>query len=140
MVVPVVIGNRFNCWNVNVGNSQEEKGLILKKYLLWVQQRKILDNDYFKEEIIMVSKKVTVVNEQGMHMRPAGELAKVVKLHPDCDVILNANGKSVKAKAPMQIMSACMKKGCEVEIVCDGANEQTVLNEIVAMFENGFGE
>ncbi len=88
----------------------------------------------------MVSKKVTIINEQGMHMRPAGVLSKAVKAHPDCDVTLNANGKSVKAKAPMQIMSACMKKGCEVEIVCDGAEEEAVLNEIAAMFESGFGE
>lgn len=88
----------------------------------------------------MVSKKVTVVNEQGMHMRPAGELVKVVKAHPDCEVTLNANGKTVKAKAPMQIMSACIKCGNEVEIVCDGTDEQVVLDEIVAMFESGFGE
>lgn len=48
----------------------------------------------------MVSKTVKVVNEQGMHMRPAGELAKAVKAHPDCEVTLNANGKTVKAKSP----------------------------------------
>lgn len=88
----------------------------------------------------MVTKIVTVVNEQGLHMRPAGVLAKAVKAHPDCEVTLNANGKTVKAKAPMQIMSACMKKGCEVEIVCDGADEEAVLAEIAEMFENGFGE
>ncbi len=88
----------------------------------------------------MVSKKVTVVNEQGMHMRPAGELAKAVKAHPGCEVTLNANGKTVKAKAPMQIMSACIKCGREVEIVCSGENEQAVLDEIAAMFESGFGE
>lgn len=88
----------------------------------------------------MVSKKVIVINEQGLHMRPAGILAKAVKAHPDCEVTLNANGKSIKAKAPMQIMSACMKKGCEVEIVCDGADEQAVLDEIVGMFAGGFGE
>ena len=88
----------------------------------------------------MVSKVVTVVNEQGLHMRPAGVLAKAVKAHPDCEVTLTANGKTVKAKAPMQIMAACMKKGCEVEINCNGSDEQAVLDEIVAMFESGFGE
>lgn len=88
----------------------------------------------------MVSKKVTVINEQGIHMRPAGMIAKAVKEHPDCEVTLSANGKTVKAKAPMQIMSACMKKGCEAEIACSGADEQAVLDEIAAMFENGFGE
>ena len=88
----------------------------------------------------MVKKTVTVINEQGLHMRPAGVLAKAVKDHPDCEVILCANGKTIKAKAPMQIMAACMKKGCEVEIVCEGADEQAVLDEIVGMFESGFGE
>ena len=76
----------------------------------------------------MVKKTVTVINEQGLHMRPAGVLAKAVKDHPDCEVILYANGKTIKAKAPMQIMAACMKKGCEVEIVCEGADEQMKLS------------
>ena len=88
----------------------------------------------------MVSEKVTVVNEQGLHMRPAGILAKAVKQHAGCEVTLNANGKTVKAKAPMQIMAACMKRGCEVEIVCNGADEQAVVDEIAALFESGFDE
>lgn len=88
----------------------------------------------------MITQKVTVVNEQGLHMRPAGVIAKIVKAHPDCEVMLNANGKQVKAKAPMQIMSACIKKGCEVEIVCDGTDEKAVLDEIAALFADGFGE
>lgn len=88
----------------------------------------------------MVSRKATVINEQGLHMRLAGELAKAVKAHPYCEVTLSANGKTVKAKAPMQIMSACIKKGCEVEIICSGTDEQAVLDEIAEMFENGFGE
>ena len=65
----------------------------------------------------MVSKTVTVINEQGLHMRPAGILAKAVAAHKDCKVTLHANGKTIAAKAVMQIMAACMKKGCEVEIV-----------------------
>ena len=88
----------------------------------------------------MVTKKVTDVNEQGVHMRPAGVIAKVVKEHPECEVTLIANGKEVKAKAPMQIMAACMKRGCEVEIVCNGADEQAVVDEIAALFESGFDE
>lgn len=88
----------------------------------------------------MVSQVVTVINEQGMHMRPAGIIAKAVKAHAGCEVTLTANGKTVKAKAPMQIMSACIKKGNEVEIACNGEDEAAVLAEIVKMFEEGFGE
>jgi phosphocarrier protein len=88
----------------------------------------------------MVTKTVTVVNPEGLHMRPAGDLAKAVVAHKDCNVTLNANGKTVKAKSVMQLMAAGIKKGCEVEIVCDGEDEQAVLDEVVGMFENGFGE
>ena len=53
----------------------------------------------------MVSKKVEIVNAEGMHMRPAGLIAKAVKAHPDSEVILKAEGKDIKAKAVMQIMA-----------------------------------
>ena len=57
----------------------------------------------------MVSKVVTVVNAEGMHMRPAGLIAKAAKEHPDSEVILKANGKEIKAKAVMQIIAAGIK-------------------------------
>ena len=88
----------------------------------------------------MTTKTVNVINEQGMHMRPAGLLAKAAAAHKECSVTLNVNGKSVNAKAVMQIMSACIKCGNTVEIVCDGVDETAVLDEIAGMFESGFGE
>ena len=72
----------------------------------------------------MVSKVVTVVNAEGMHMRPAGIIAKLAKEHPDSEVIMKANGKDIKAKAVMQIMAAGIKKGTEVELVVTGGDEQ----------------
>ena len=88
----------------------------------------------------MVSKKVTIVNAEGMHMRPAGMIAKAVKAHSDSEVILKANDKDIKAKNVMQIMAAGLKKGTEVEIVVNGGDEQAVLDELASMFENGFDE
>ncbi len=88
----------------------------------------------------MVSKNVTIVNAEGMHMRPAGMIAKAVKAHPDSEVILKANGKDIKAKAVMQIMAAGLKKGTEVEITVNGGDEQAMLDELVKLFEDGFGE
>ena len=88
----------------------------------------------------MLSKKVTVVNEQGLHMRPAGALAKAAAEFKDSKITLLANGKTVNAKAVMQIMAAGMKKGTEVEITVDGGAEEQALGTIAGMFENGFGE
>ena len=88
----------------------------------------------------MVSKVVTVVNAEGMHMRPAGIIAKLAKELAESEVIMKANGKEIKAKAVMQIMAAGIKKGTEVEIVVNGGDEQAVLDEFVKMFEDAFGE
>lgn len=53
---------------------------------------------------------------------------------------MKANGKDIKAKAVMHIMAAGIKKGTEVELVVTVGDEQTVLDEFVKMFEDGFGE
>jgi len=87
----------------------------------------------------MVSKKVTIVNAQGFHMRPANVFAAAMMKHP-CDVTLKVNGKDVNAKSLMNIIAACIKCGNEVEVVCNGADEEAALAEAVAMIESGFGE
>ena len=88
----------------------------------------------------MVSKVVKVVNAEGLHMRPAGIIAKAAKEHPECEIMMKANGKDIKAKAVMQIMAAGIKCGSEVEIPADGENEDAALAKAVEMFESGFGE
>ena len=88
----------------------------------------------------MVTKTVKVVNAQGMHMRPAGELAKEMKKFADCTVTLKCGEKTAKASAVMQIMAAGIKCGSEVEIIAEGENEQAALDKAVVMFESGFGE
>ena len=43
----------------------------------------------------MVAKTVNVINAQGMHMRPAGLLAKAAAAHKECNVTLKVNEKTV---------------------------------------------
>ena len=88
----------------------------------------------------MVSKTVTVINAEGMHMRPAGIIAKAAKAHTDSEIIMKVGDKQIKATAVMQIMAAGIKKGTNVELIVSGGNEQSVLQEFVGMFEEGFGE
>jgi phosphocarrier protein HPr len=88
----------------------------------------------------MVTKTVTVVNEQGLHMRPAGQLAAEMKKFPGCTITIASGDKTAKATAVMQIMAAGLKKGSIVEIIADGDNEQAALDKAVELFESGFGE
>ena len=87
----------------------------------------------------MVSKKVTVINSMGFHMRPANVFAATMAKYP-CDVTLKFNGNNVNGKSLMNIIAACIKCGSEIEIVCDGEQENEALNEAVSMVENGLGE
>lgn len=87
----------------------------------------------------MVSKKVTVVNAMGFHMRPATSFAGAMGKYP-CDIKLRVGGKDVNAKSLMNIIAACIKCGTEVEVVCDGEREAEALAEATGMIESGLGE
>ncbi|MFF2390131.1 dihydroxyacetone kinase phosphoryl donor subunit DhaM [Agromyces sp. NPDC058104] len=81
------------------------------------------------------SRRVTLVNADGLHARPAAEL---VKLAATFDHRVTVNGAD--AKSLLGIMSLGLTKGAEVEIATDdvaGAAEVDALAELTA---SGFGE
>lgn len=90
-------------------------------------------------EEIMVAQTVKVVNEQGLHMRPAGVIAKEMTKF-SCAVTLDVAGKKINAKSVMLIIAACIKCGAEVTVECDGADEKEALAKAVELIESGFGE
>lgn len=87
----------------------------------------------------MVSQKLTVKNEQGLHMRPAGILSKAMAPFSS-SVSIKFNNSSYDAKSIMLLMTACIKCGSEIEIVCEGADEENALKTAVELFESGFNE
>ncbi|MEE0858323.1 MAG: HPr family phosphocarrier protein [Acutalibacteraceae bacterium] len=87
----------------------------------------------------MVSKKTTVVNAEGFHMRPASVFANTMGKF-DSSVNLVVNGTTINGKSLMNIIAACIKCGTEVEIQCDGTDENEALAKAVEMIESGLGE
>ena len=87
----------------------------------------------------MVSQKITIDNPQGLHMRPASVFAKgVAKFQSDVNIIYN--GKSTNGKSLLNIIGACIKCGSEIEIQCDGPDEEDALKTAVELIESGLGE
>lgn len=86
-------------------------------------------------------KKETVVlkAETGLHARPASELAKLASKYK-CNVEIIVGDKKINAKSILAIMSAGIKTNTELEIVCDGEDEEKALDEIIQAFNNNFGE
>lgn len=87
----------------------------------------------------MVKEKVTLVNSQGFHMRPAGvfsgEMGKF-----ESDITIKYNGNDINGKSLMNIIAAGIKCGSEIEICCEGADEQQALNKAVELINSGLGE
>ena len=87
----------------------------------------------------MVSQKITITNEQGMHMRPASVFSQAMTPFA-ADVKIVFNGNTYDAKSVMMLMSACIKCGAEIEIQCDGADEQDALKKAIELVESGLGD
>ena len=87
----------------------------------------------------MVSKKVTLVTAQGFHMRPASVFATAMGKYSS-NVTILFNGNSYNAKSLLNIIAACIKCGSEIEIVCEGDDENEALADAVERIESGLGE
>ena len=87
----------------------------------------------------MVSEKVTIINKQGLHARPAGMFVKERAAFKSDITIINGE-KKVNAKRVMQLMTACIKCGTEVEIQCEGADEAEMLQKAIELIKSGLGD
>ncbi len=87
----------------------------------------------------MVSKKVTIKNPTGLHLRPAGELCKTA-IQFKSKVTFAFDGGTSNAKSVLSVLGACIKSGDEIEFVCTGEDEEEALKGVVAAVESGLGE
>lgn len=76
----------------------------------------------------MVCAKTTVLQECGLHMRPAQEFVSAVSNYP-CQVSIKVGEKSINGKSILSVMAAGIKQGTSIEICCDGPEEQSALVE-----------
>ena len=83
----------------------------------------------------MKSKKIILENESGLHARPAAELAKLAAKYA-CNIELVVNEKKINAKSVIAIMAAGIKESTQIEIICDGQDEDEALIAIEEGFKN----
>ena len=83
----------------------------------------------------MVKETFVIENETGLHARPATEIAKIAMKYK-CDVNLVVNGKTINAKSPLMIMSAGIKSKTELQIICDGEDEEQAIEELKIFLQN----
>ena len=87
----------------------------------------------------MVSKKLTLKNAQGFHMRPASVFTSTMGRY-SCSVTIRFDGNDYNGKSLLNIIAACIKCGSEIEVICNGSDENEALAEAAALIEGGLGE
>lgn len=85
---------------------------------------------------IMTKQKVTVKNQSGLHLRPAGILCRTAMLYKS-HITITCADTTANAKSVLSVLGAGVKTGDELEIACEGVDEQEALEAMVNLFESG---
>ena len=80
----------------------------------------------------MTKGKMVVRDNLGLHLRPAGMIAEEA-LKFKCSVELNCKGRTVTGKSLLSVLSLGVRKGDEVEVCCDGPDEEEALKTMLEL-------
>jgi len=87
----------------------------------------------------MIKKEIKIINELGIHARPAGMIANTSARFA-CDIKIVKDKMEVNAKSIMGIMTLAAGKGSVITIITNGVDEAQALAAIVDLFSRKFDE
>jgi phosphocarrier protein HPr len=87
----------------------------------------------------MPQRAVEVVNEAGIHARPAAEIVKLAAKFR-CEIVIEKDGLEVNAKSIMGVMMLAAECGSTITIRAEGDDAEAALDALADLVANGFGE
>ena len=81
--------------------------------------------------------KVTVLDDFGLHARPAAYLAKLAQ-NFEAEISLSAGGQTADAKSILDILSLAAARDTELKVICRGKDAQGAGQAVVKLFESRF--
>ncbi|WP_338555472.1 HPr family phosphocarrier protein [Paenibacillus sp. KS-LC4] len=88
----------------------------------------------------MQTRILTIINEEGLHLRPAQVLANAAGQFAADIYVEVAGGEEANAKSVLGIIALGLEKGAEVKLSADGEDEEQAVAKLAELFEQGFGE
>ena len=87
----------------------------------------------------MVKANVEIRNLTGLHLRPAGVLCnKAIQFKSK--IHFQVRDTTANAKSVLSVLGACVKCGDEIELICDGIDEQAAMEALTSAISSGLGE
>jgi phosphocarrier protein HPr len=87
----------------------------------------------------MVKASVTISNKLGLHARASAKLTKLAGSFP-CEIWISRGERRVNAKSIMGVMMLAAGMGANVELDVQGEREQEVIDALLALINDKFGE
>lgn len=87
----------------------------------------------------MVSQKVVIRNQKGLHMRPVTEMCKEAAKFESI-ITFTVDDRTVNAKSLLNVLGAKVKYGDQIEFVCEGIDEREALEKMIQVIRQGLGE
>jgi len=90
----------------------------------------------------MVELKITIMNDVGLHARPAALFVKTATRFSSKIRVRNVSRGSdwVDAKSILRVLSLGVEKDHAIEVTAEGADEGEAINEIEQLVRSDFGE
>lgn len=82
---------------------------------------------------------VEIINRKGLHARASAKLAELALKLPTI-VTVSFEGENADARSIMDLLCLGAAIGSTVELSADGKDAAAALNQVEALFQDGFGE
>ena len=87
----------------------------------------------------MSEMKATIVNEMGLHARPAALLVKLAAKF-ESEIWLVSGTSEVNGKSIMGVLTLAAECGSEIMVKAEGVDSEEAVRSIVELIKGGFGE
>jgi phosphocarrier protein len=87
----------------------------------------------------MLKQTLTIVNKLGLHARAATKLVKLASSFESA-VQVKRKQREVNGKSIMGVMLLAASKGCDIELLVNGADETSAMSNLSDLIKSGFGE
>lgn len=87
----------------------------------------------------MLSQEIEISNMLGLHARASAKLVATASRYQS-EIYLQKDGQRINGKSIMAVMMLAASKGARITITTEGKDEAQLLEAIVELVENKFGE
>jgi phosphocarrier protein HPr len=88
--------------------------------------------------VVNAERRVKVINELGLHARPAAEFVKLASLYSS-DIRVAKDGAPVNGKSILGVMTLAAECGAELTLLAQGEDAEEAVAALEQLVRDGFG-